>query len=280
MIRYAGGTNVNHLFTNDTTQQTLISTIEDCLNTAGWTTISGHHSATIVLQSATTPTANNSICVRLKTTANNCATVEILNAAASLIGQIHFLFPTNAAANQFRVIANQYQACVSVPGLTTARGFVFFGVPWIPPFLVGVLNGDYGWIMGNSRDDTGTASASFRTIIASATAPRTSVIMNAVLLNLTANDNAAGLRLMGHNGSYAYGDQKYWHDGVTQFATDPLLLFGITSGSDTCRIRGQLWDAILLSDAWVIDTAITFDSKSWLAITGGNSGGTLAVLIP
>ena len=44
-----------------------VSAIEDALNTAGWTTTSGHHSATIILKSATTPNGNQ-IAIRLKTT--------------------------------------------------------------------------------------------------------------------------------------------------------------------------------------------------------------------
>ena len=108
-IQYAGGTNVDSTLASDGTQATLINWIEDQMNTAGWTTISGHHSATIVLASATTPNSN-SIRVRLKTTGNACATVELLNAAATLISQTYFLLPTNAIT--YQIMADKYQVFI------------------------------------------------------------------------------------------------------------------------------------------------------------------------
>src|SRR2546428_688740 len=57
-IQYAGGTNVSAQCTATAgTKQELSDCIEDNLVTAGWSVISGSHTTSVLLQSASTPTA-------------------------------------------------------------------------------------------------------------------------------------------------------------------------------------------------------------------------------
>ena len=205
-----------------------ISAIEDALNTAGWTTKSGHHSATIVLQSASTPNGNQ-ICVRLKTTGNNCATVELLNVAATLIGQTNFLYPSTTGT-VFRICCNKYQCFIWQSGVTTPRYHLAFGVPYVWPFMSGSVVGDCGWICGDSTNDTGTSTVNFRRCLRTQDSGgnnHTSVILNGTLLNLAAvtatpQFSCIGIHGLGYtnpNGGCTFADGS-------MIITEPMIGWG------------------------------------------------------
>jgi hypothetical protein len=97
---------------------------------------------------------------------------------------------------------------------------------------------------------------------------------------------SAALRLVSV-ASLSYGDVRgwRWHDDSVIVA-EPLLAWGPVNVSDEGRVRGQLRDALMVSDAFT-DSTISFDGKTWYAITCNNVGagngrasGTLLVLIP
>lgn len=273
-IQYAGGTNVDTTYTADGTQQALISAIEDAMNTAGWTTLSGHHGATIVLQSASTPNSN-SICARLKTTANNCATIELLNAAANQITAASYLLPTNGVNYRFMVC--RYQVFIFVPGSVISRYTVQFGVPYVPPFLASSIVGECGWIKGDNTGDAGQACQSFRTALGVNSAyAKSSIILNGTVLNIQSNTPTGNVILL-YPQVYGGGTlTRQWHDG-SYLLWEPYLLSGITGTNDTVLIRGQLWDSIIVGQQQVADATYTIDGHTFRVFTIGDNTGSLLV---
>lgn len=76
-----------------------------------------------------------------------------------------------------------------------------------------------------------------------------------------------------------------FHDDSPIIA-EPLMAFGLAQG-DEAKIRGQLWDAIILTDAMSMGTQFTFDSHTFHNITHNNQGlinqchrGSLLVVVP
>ena len=296
-IQYAGGTNVNTTFTTTVgTRQEIVTGIQTALTTAGWTVVSGGGTGNVVMRSATTPTANNSIDVRLYDPgAGNCAQVFLRNAAGTQESSAKFLLP--AALKVFRVIANRYQGFVFTAGTSAAREFVAFGVPYIPSFLHGVITADFGWVMGNGISDTSAGvGASFRTVLgAQSTGGVESScyagLLNANLLNPTcsgANTQTGAVRISAalYNHTVQANTNAYrWHDDSLN-ASEALVGWGLTVVGDESKIRGQLWDAIVVSDSFAADSTITLDAHSWFAITNSNAGstvtarGTLFLMIP
>ena len=296
-IQYAGGTNVNTTFTTTVgTRQEIVTGVQTALTTAGWTVISGGGTGDVLMQSATTPTANNQIQARLYDPgAGSCAQVFIRNIAGTKVSAATYLLP--AALKVFRVIANKYQAFVFTPGSSAAREFVAFGVPYIPTFLHGVITAEFGWIVGNAIVDTDTTvRPAFRTILGGqSTAGSESAcygailntnLLNNCLVNNVVHVGAVRVQANPYNQLVTVNTNAYrWHDDSLN-ASEALVAWGLTLFSDESKIRGQLWDAIVISDPFAADTTITLDARSWFAITNSNAGttviarGTLFLVIP
>ena len=82
-VQYAGGTNVNTTFTCTVgTRREIVDGLVAALTTAGWSMVSGGGTGTVVMRSATTPTASNVIDVRIHDPGSgNCAQIRMQNAA-------------------------------------------------------------------------------------------------------------------------------------------------------------------------------------------------------
>jgi hypothetical protein len=286
-IQHPGGTIVSSTFTG-ALKQDIVAALETHLTAAGWSVVSGSGSTDVLMQSASTPTAANSIRVRLRSTnLTNCACVNMQNAAGTKVSQNHYLLP--AAAKTFRVLANKYQWFCFVPGTSVAREYVAMGVPYTPSFLHGVLTGDLGWIQGNADADASTTTlGSFRTRLHSLASG-----------NANGGSNCGGLAnnsLMGTTASAFDNHTTYcgtvkliipypgalnaspatayrWHDNSLHLS-DPLIAWGLTAPGDEAKIRGQLWGAMIASDTFAGDTVLTsVDGHDWLAVTNSNAGG-------
>src|SRR6476660_714453 len=241
-IQYSGGTIVNTTYTADGNRQNLLNAIEDNLNTAGWTTSSGHHTATVVMVSATTPTANNTISIDLRDTGGNSVFIRIRNAAGSILSRNHYLIPTNG--HVYRIIANKYTAAIFVPTSTASREFVIFGTLWIPTWLQGVETNELGWIVSNADSDGDTTvRESFRSYLSAGSNNSNqgewSGIVNAQLQNMQTTAGAASMRLVPVLNSYpATGGNAsaiQWHD-ATYLVSDPLLAWGAVNSTDPALV--------------------------------------------
>lgn len=294
-IQYAGGTNVNAQCTATAgTKQELSDCIEDNLNTAGWTTISGHHTSTVLLESIATPTAALQMRLQL-TQGTNCVILKgrnVGNTKAASTGQ--FLLP--AAAKVFRVIANKYQYFIATDGATLARSWAAGGTPYVPSFA-GITEGI--WTAGNATSDTDTnTGTSFKFSLTLNGCGGSSqanywATINGTQLEFQSNTNAgySGVPqfLLPQTATNAQTNfQPYrWFD-TSSFISEPLLALSVTgaNGGEPFVI-GSLWDGAIITASIASETSLTFDSHNWLAHTNSNTGtpgscakGTLVLVVP
>lgn len=301
-IQYAGGTNVNSTFTCTTgTRQEIVTGLQDALIAAGWTVISGLNTATVLLESATTPSPQNLLCrvQLLDPGSGNCAQVKFRNAGntKSQAGQL-YLIPQ--AGKVFRVIACRYQFFIfSADSITTSRSYVGGGVPYLPSFLQGVIT-ECIWAQGNcnNSDSSTQNNISFRISTATGFSNLQANQWNCVngnILEINGPPFGAEYRpgcqsLMAqrgsiNNASFSQQPAYRWHDGSV-LTYEPLITWGLTSINDEPLIRGQLWDSAIISGQYVADQTTTFDSRNWWVFTNNTQwdtvvfGGTLVIVIP
>lgn len=302
-IQYAGGTIVNTTLTQVAgTRAELAQWIRDQLVAAGWT--SSGSATDYQVTSALTPQNLQGRVRVYDSGAGNCARLKWSNPGGTKT-QSGDLFLLPAAAKVWRIIANKYQFWVFASA-NTPREFACGGVPYLPSFLNGVVT-EAIWGASNSNSDTDTTGkTNFRTSLSSnLTFQAGGVQNNAVTItngNLTESNttgSVAGyvgaIQLQAAAGGCtgnavnAANFSRRWHDDRIQMI-EPLISWGLTSmQGDEAKIRGQLWDAVVLSDAFTVDQNLTIDGRTYWCITGGNSGsfgtassqapGTLAVAV-
>ena len=291
---WTGGTNVAYQFQGDT-KQNLANGIEQGLNNAGWITISGHQSSSIVVQSAMTPPGQNlRIQVKITTANTNTVCVSIQNVSGSKVAvngtnNGGLLLPM--AGTGFKVLANKYQAFVFVPGLLW--NFIAFGVPSLPSWLQGTI-WEAAWLHGSGYNDThvsGLTGITFRTSLTAQYASggynyggNQQNLVNGSLWEM-ANNSLTGPSCQSlavtHSAMIAQGGvgsttlfSSLWHD-LSAIMCDPIIFWGTTgvNPGDVAFGRGQLWDAFVSNDAYPCDTYLSsIDSHNWLAITNNNLG--------
>jgi hypothetical protein len=279
---YTGGANVSSTFSTST-KQTVASGIEDALNSAGWITISGHHSIPTVLQSSMTPYPSN---LRMRVSlyaSTNCLGVTISNVTGTKAGTQGtsnggFLLPSNGS---YQVIADKYQAFAFVPGSSTARGYVGFGVPCLPSFLQTVIY-EAIWLNGNAASDSDTSvRGSFRTALGWGGSPgigNCTFITNNNLWEIANNPTGGGagmMCLLNQFGNIFPGTTASWyrwHDASAMLG-DPIIMYGLTAATDEAMGRGQLWDAFVSNESYTIDSTLTsIDGANWQNLTSSNTG--------
>lgn len=303
-IQYAGGTNVNATFATTGVRQDLCNAIQDNLTTAGWTVDSGSHTSTIVMHTASTPTANNNVFMRLVDPgANASCQINIQNAAAAagLTSQNFWL--NSAAGLTYRMIANKYQAFIFQPGSANAqRGFLGVGTLYVPTFAQASQTGVLGWMMGqgSSVTDTATNWFQFRTNLAPGQCQggnnsRMSVIAANTLLDYSCgNQNLTGAMQIPtvvtaniSSSTNLVTTATQWVD-TSYLLSDPLIAFSTSATTNPALVRGQLWDATVMSAGVLsIDQTATFNSHNWWTVTNTNAGaantitaGQLLVVVP
>lgn len=291
-IQYAGGTIVNATMSSPLgTRAELASFIRDQLVTAGWT--SSGSATDYQVTSAITPQSLQGRVRVYDPGAGNCARLKWSNPAGSKT-QAGDFFLLPAAAKTWRIIADKYQFFVMTPGTPGQREFSCGGIPYLPSFLSGVIT-EAIWAMGNAATDADTnLRTTFR---ARLTAYHASVmgsvlgICNGSLYETSSSVGSGIVKLVvpfGADFNTTLGGYL-WHDD-SQFVSDPLIAWGLTSSADIGKVRGQLWDAAVLSDSWVPDTTLQVDpanpTYNFLTITASNGGaaasyapGTLCVRI-
>lgn len=295
-IQYAGGTIVNATLTQSSgTRAELAQWIRDQLGVAGWA--SSGSATDYQLTSATTPQSLQGRVRVYDPGSGSCARLRWSNTAGTKV-QVGDLFLLPAASKSWRIVANKYQFFVTTPGSPAAREFACGGIPYLPPFLNGVIT-ECIWAHGNAISDTGTAvMSSFRTALHTRTpssAPNQFGLVNGNILENNGNVNFgitngyANMRFLAPVSGFtddAAGSTYRWHD-LSQIISDPLISWGGTNATDEGLIRGQIWDAALLSDAWAGDTTLQVDpsnpSYNFITVTNNATGngsearGTLCV---
>jgi hypothetical protein len=288
---YTGGSISPTTFLGDT-KQDLASGIETALNNAGWITVSGHASSSIVCQSSCTPASQNlRMQVKITTANSNTVCVSLQNVAGSHVGSngsgsAVLLLP--AAGKGFVIYANKYQAFVTVPGSVQTRDFGAWGVPYIPTWLQGVI-WESAWLAGNAISDTDTSTRlTLRNSLTNAwwngsqNSPNNQTLCNGNLADYGNQGGSGGGSSFGYLsliapqtaawGSSFNPGEALWHD-LSAVMGDALISWGLTFYGDMGLIRGQLWNSFISSDAYPCGLPITsLDSHNWIAITHNNTG--------
>lgn len=292
-IRYSGLGIEYSTFTLDAsaTRTELVDAIKAKLTNQadGWTVASGA-SGDWVLQSQTTA---QGLAMRVRIWdpgSGNCCRVAVRNVGGTITHDATpaYLLPVNNET--WRVIVTGYQAFIFVPGASPPRKFVAFGVPYLESFLDGVIT-ECIWLQGNGGSDTDTVGRpGYRTILGSMPPGGSVAALQEHILNgsswagygFTADGSGAQQLMAMWSSSAASGyATARWHGG-DYLVTEPLITWGATGETDVARIRGQLWDAAIFSEAFTIDeTDITWDddgaspptSYLWHSVTGSNVGG-------
>lgn len=278
-IQYAGGTNVNSTIAADT-KAALITGIETGLVAAGWTVISGSSTTDVKFECVAT-SVGNQIRVRVWDGGSTCVRIAMTNTTETITqSDSVYLFPDTGKI--FRIIANQYQFCLIAPGSLSNREFAMCSAIYIPTHLVtaGVTTAAFLTGNGISDADAGTTRGGFRRSltmrglvgIASCT---TYTIVDGVEVEYTGNADTSArpglLQIGGIRGSQTHQIGCYrWHDD-SALMTEPLIAWGVNVDSEA-KFKGQLWDAIISTEAYPMDQSTTFDSHNWYSITDSNNG--------
>lgn len=309
-IQYAGGTNVNSLFTQSSsspTRREIVDGIVAAMTTAGWSVISGGGTGDVMMESATTP-ASQSLKMRARIYdpgSGTDARIKLRNAGGTII-QTGDLQLVSSAGRKWRVIANQYQVFVFAVSVINAPClFAAWGVPFIPPSHEGVITECiWGWGSSNNASDTGNMRPCLRNYLGmwvNFSTPNWFCIINGSTWELNnSNQGNGNLGLPGlivtwaglpvHDGYVVITDSSsrshYRYHNDQSLMCEPLLAFGSALNSES-RIRGQLWDAVVTREAYNGDRTFSIDGKTFYSVTHNNYGvsfdtpsGTLLVRVP
>lgn len=276
-LQYAAGTRVNTTFTNtnasDLGRREILFNLASALITAGWTVISGDNPPTIdttavVLESVATPSANLKMRVNIESTSGSCCRVRAQRTTDGLQGTGTnsgiFLLPANPKT--WRIIANRHQCFIFETSGNNSRSVAYFGTPWIPSWQHGVITQCY-FSYGNGLSDTSTTAAnSFRVNLRgsyqNAHGNHYCNWNNNILDHSNSINNTAGSGLglmMFHGSSLQQANEicKDWADG-TEFFIDPLLKWpDTTTSGQKARVKGQLWDAAIVSGSYATEQTFT-----------------------
>jgi hypothetical protein len=97
--------------------------------------------------------------------------------------------------------------------------------------------------------------------------PRWSGIFGSTLVEgVGSGIGALGIAVL--QGGSNVGDSDYRWEDTTLLLYEPLVGWATgSSASNEGRIKGQLWDAIVVSGTWTSETTVSFDGHNFIAIT-------------
>ena len=273
MIQYSGSTIVNRSFT-PATRADLVNNITQAMSDAGWTTISGTpgSGSDVTLETAAQVAACKIRC-RLQDPggANVSARVSILHPLGTVTESTQgFIDPTSA----WRVIANKFTVYAFKMGAafaTGARTCFMAGTLWTPSFITMTAGDAIGfvWQSGNSDTDA-TARTLFRRQLrpfSSANNPQSSGMWAGNKVE-PGSTSLGCIGISPFQGGQEIADQAYrWFDN-SLFLFEPLVSWatGTVAGNEA-RIKGQLYDAIVLSGSWTSEQLVMLDGHTWMNLT-------------
>lgn len=292
MLQYSGGTIINRTFT-PSTRLDLVTNITQAISDAGWTTIAGTPGAgsDVTLE---TLAANQGQKIRfrfLDPGANNCAQITMKDVAGTQTSQIGAIVPSNT----WRVWASPYwfgAFMTTSANATTSRSSVFGGTFFVPSFLTAAASVGFMNVLATTDADAINIRVNWRRSIrtyqfSANTIGGWSAIWNGTLKDIAAGSAGGGSYLTlcpWQGGTSGGGDDGYrWEDGSTYPNYEPFIAFDVV-GSEA-KLKGQLYDAVVVNGSMVGETTFSLDSLNWLAITDAAqinqvALATLAVVIP
>jgi hypothetical protein len=282
-IQYASGSSRINTATTISDKSGLCSMIHTGLVTGcGWTATTTTSSTDHIYQSQVTPQSNQ-IKVRIWDDGANCVRLRMMNNAETIVqSDSCYLLP--AASTTYRIIANQFQFAIFVPGSISSRNFVMASALYLPPHLVAMGLSTCAFILGDGGSDTDSSNTrgSFRTSLnsrgfASATPSQGWTLLNSTHVEyngLTADSSThPGLPALmcAQSSAIHYTSGWRWHDD-SAFVIEPLIGWGAPTVDSENKIRGQLWDAWIATESYPADITTPFDSRTYYNITDSNDG--------
>lgn len=276
-LQYSGSTIINRTFT-PATRVDHINSVTQALFDAGWSTISGTPGnvgvgGTVLQESAAGNQGQKVRVASFDPGSGTCPQYFIRHVSNSPQSQAMFANPTGT----WRIVANKFHFFTFVSGSasrTTARTFVCAGLLYAPSFLVFSAGDCLGFMMGNAQSDAdATPHCSWRdqlrTYDNASSGGRFSGIVYAGLQDMTNYSSNDGAPMIGiwQGGYHASGTTGFrWNDGTLP-AYEPLVGWAPTGLGGEGKFQGQMYDALVLNDAWNSESTITYDGHTWIALT-------------
>lgn len=257
------------------TRALLADAIKNAMVSAGWTLNRTAAASDYYLESAVAP---NSLQVRARVYdpgAGNCARVYILNTAetVALSTQPVFLLP----GITYFFSGNAYHCLMQEATWTSVgRTFGMWGTGYTESFASGLVSA-IGFQCGNGVSDTSTAntaawSARFYN-------EHYGILWNGSSYQLASGANNGNLQFVRMTGPTSTVVPTKWAVDDALHVWEPLLMYSTISHTDTTdiKVRCQLYDTLIMAGSWGAGTVITWDSKTWVAVTHLNTGDYLTL---
>jgi hypothetical protein len=253
------------------TRALLADAVKDAMVAAGWTLNRTAAANDYFLESGV---AANSLQIRARVYdpgSGNCARVYLLNTAETINCSASpvFLLP----GTTYIFSGNAFQ-CLMQQSVWTgvSRTFGFWGVGYTESFNTATA---LGLQMCNGADAGGSIQTSFQEA------------RTAVLFGTISNGSAIATNTSGNGiprlGLYTLitGVATTWAADNSLHVYEPLVAWSAISGSDSTdlRVRMQLYDAMIVAGAWNAGTDITWDSKTWRAVTHQNTSDYMTLFV-
>jgi hypothetical protein len=274
-IAYSGGATYATI-SGGASRSELVDNIKGQLVTTGWSVASGT-SGDWKLDSGITP-APASLQGRVRIWdpgSGNCARMACMLTDDSCDRSAGPIYLLPGASLTYRVLANPCQFLIQeTPWSLTGRKFGIVCVPSIPDFFVAGGPNDCQSCMfslSNAVDDaTATNQRSWSSYMSTHGSCQ-GVIWNASgWAGVNGWGSAGSLSLA--NPTHGFANQNLplqWAVDESYHAADALFEFSPLHSEDSTqfRIRGQLWDCMLISGAFQAGDEITFDGHTFVAVT-------------
>ncbi len=259
------------------TRTALVDFIKTTLTTAGWSCAgsTGDWKCT----TASNANATGQIKVRIWDPASGvCAKLSLLNVSESidLTTNVGFIL---ADGSVWTVIANKYHVYGYSAGSINARHSFHAGTLYKPDFLTAVSTFGY-LVMGGDNDTRATLRVTFRHELYNQATQQHILNSTGLTDSPTADEShVVGMGLL--KGSFGTQGRQWFDDSY--MIMDPLIYSddAIDAGTTAGKWVGQLWDCLLVQwKQFTEGDTITYDSKTWRAITNGSADGTLFHYVP
>jgi hypothetical protein len=279
-IVFSGSAGITTAVT-DGTKQTLINNLETALLALGWTTASGHGTATLVMQSGTTP---NGFQMAARIMDQGGTNIQVF--MESYNSGYHDTYDTSHGATllvntgiTYTVIGSPYQFLVLNPN-TQGRSFVWNAMLYCPSYL-SQSYANLSFQNNNSNGDTqGGNFTSIMSCPSLVSGPysfgNTEVLLDNLYWGADSGSVVAGMpRLV--LGGFVVSDWTnpvilcQWADG-TYFMNDVFVAF--SAPSSTAQVQGQVFDAAYISMAAPVGATTSVSGHTLYNVTNNYGGGS------
>ena len=282
----------------DGTQQTLINNIETALlnGGSGWTTVSGHGTTNLLMQSGTTP-AGLQINARFKTnTGGSNIQIYLENTAGTLKPSSYST--SNGCTLQvvngvsYTVVASKFQFIITDPvNYLTSRRFCWVGMPYLTSDLALTIT-TAGFLFSDSQSDSDTSErmnirCDPQPVAGDNSCNNSGQGNHEMMLNSywwethnAANSSNYGeprffwLSSMSANGtqiSVGFSAYRWYTSTPALITSDILISWGPSSGGSTeAFIVGQIYDALFIYTSQSTGSTGTWSGHNWFNMTGTN----------